>query len=232
MLAVPGRQRAQPVRGQELALVEQPGHQPPDLVPAGQAEQELLVAGQVAQHAPVAQGAGVGQALAAQQAGEPLAHDQRPLQVVLVHHRGGQRRDHAHHGADLHRHHGSGRGHQPVVVQAVGLVPQALAAQRVADGREVLEELHHQVRGWPLPGLAEHDRDRAQRHRVEAHPAGGVGLLQDAADGQVRAVKRADVIQAKEPALEQAGASGQAGRCYPGQGTRPRTRCCRRRLRG
>ena len=48
----------------------------------------------------------------------------------------------------------------------------------------------------------------AHGDRVEAHPAGGVGLLQDAADRQVRAVDRADVVQAEEAALEQVVALG------------------------
>jgi len=55
------------------------------------------------------------------------------------------------------------------------------------------------------PAGAAQDRGHgAHGDRVEAHPPGGVGLLQDAADRQVRAVDRADVVQAEEavPDLE------------------------------
>src|SRR5690348_4646033 len=82
VLAVVGRQRPQAVRGQELALVEQPGHEPLEPVLPGQAEQELLLAGLAAQDALLAQGAEVGQAVAAQQAGEPLAYHQCQPQVL------------------------------------------------------------------------------------------------------------------------------------------------------
>ena len=46
------------------------------------------------------------------------------------------------------------------------------------------------------------------RDRVEGHPAGGVGLLEHAADRQVGAVDRADVVQTEEAALEQVVAAG------------------------
>ena len=39
----------------------------------------------------------------------------------------------------------AGGSDQPVVEQPVGLVPQALLVQGVADAREVLQELQHQV---------------------------------------------------------------------------------------
>jgi hypothetical protein len=84
VLAVVGGQRPESVRGQELALVEQPGHEPLQPVLSGQAEQELLLAGLAAEHTLLAQDADVGQAVAAEQAGEPLAHDQCQPQVVFV----------------------------------------------------------------------------------------------------------------------------------------------------
>ena len=48
---------------------------------------------------------------------------------------------------------------------------------------------------------------RGHADRVEGHPAGGVGLLQGAAGRQVRAVDRADVVQAEESALEHVAAA-------------------------
>ncbi len=131
-----------------------------------------------------------------------LPADERVPQVVLLDDHGRERRDDADHRPDLHRHGVPGRRDQPVVVEPVGLVPQALTGKGVADGGEVLEELEHEVRGGPLPRLVQHGGDGGHGDRVGAHPAGGVGLLKGAADWQVRAVERADVVKAEEAALE------------------------------
>src|ERR1039457_7196125 len=63
----------------------------------------------------------------------------------------------------------------------------------------MLEELEHQVGGRPLPGPAQDVGDGGQCDRVETHPAGGVRLLKCAADRQVRAVERAEVVQPRNP---------------------------------
>ena len=127
---------------------------------------------------------------------------------LLVDDGGGQHRDDADHRPDLDRHGGAVRGDQPVVEQPVGLVPQALVVHRLGDGGEVLEELQDQIDRRPPAAALQDRRDADHGHRVEGHPAGGVGLLQGAADRQVRAVDRADVVQAEEAALEQVVAAG------------------------
>jgi len=53
VIAVVGRQGAQPVRGQELGLVEQLGEQPLDLVRPGDRQQQPLVARLAAQLRPL-----------------------------------------------------------------------------------------------------------------------------------------------------------------------------------
>ena len=70
------------------------------------------------------------------------------------------------------------------------------------------EELEDQIVARPLAAPVEHDRDGGHGDGVERHPAGRVRLLQGAADGQVGPVDRADVVQPKEPALEQVVALG------------------------
>ena len=95
-----------------------------------------------------------------------------------------------------------------VVEHPVGLVPHPLALERLGDARVVLEELEHQVGAVPAAVAPEDERDPAHRQRVERHPPGGVGLLEDRARRQVRAVDRADVVQAEEAALEQVVAEG------------------------
>ena len=91
---------------------------------------------------------------------------------------------------------------QHVVVEAVLLVPQVLGVHRVRDECEVLHELDDEVverRG----ALCEFAGDLQHVEAVEGHPSRRVGLLQYEALGHVRAVYRADVVQAKEAALEQ-----------------------------
>ena len=119
MIAVVGRQGPQAVRGQELALVEQPGQQPLQPLTPGQGQQQPLVARGPAHHALLAHPPGVGEVGAAEQVRELLAHDQGPLQVVLVHDRGREHRDDADHRPDPHGHLGTGRRHEPVVVEPV-----------------------------------------------------------------------------------------------------------------
>ena len=138
-----------------------------------------------------------------QEVGELLADGQRMVEHPLVDDGGRQHRDDAHHRPDLDRHGGAVRGEQPVVVQPVGLVPQALAVHRLGDRGEVLEELQDEIDRGPSAAALQDGGDARHRDRVEGHPAGGVGLLQHAADRQVRAVDRADVVQPEEAALEQ-----------------------------
>ena len=150
-------------------------------------------------------------ALLLQEPREVLVHGQRLVQHVAVEDRGGQHRDDPDHGVHLDRDAVPGRGHQPVIKQPVGLVPQALFVQGGADAGEMLQELQYQILPWLLLRLAgpvQHGRDRAQRQRVGAHPAGGIGLFQGVAGGQVGTVDRADVVQAEEAALEHVVAVG------------------------
>src|SRR5208337_721655 len=95
-----------------------------------------------------------------------------------------------------------GRGEQPVIEKPVGLIPQALNDEGLPDAREMLQELQHQTLSLALARPGEDGRDGPHRQRVGAHPARRVGLLQGVARRQVRAVDRADVVQAEETALE------------------------------
>ena len=90
---------------------------------------------------------------------------------------------------------------KPVVEEPVRLVPQILRLERVADQREVLEELQHEI-GRGAAAVVEDRRDRRHGQRVEAHPAGAVGLLEHLALRQMRAVDRPDVVEPEEAALE------------------------------
>ena len=139
----------------------------------------------------------------AQEARELLADCQRLGKHPLVDDGGRQHGDDAHHRPVPDRHGGPVRGEQPVVVQPVGVVPQALVVHGLGDGGEVLEELQDQAVRRPPAAALQGDGDGGHGDRVEGHPAGGVGLLQDSADRQVRAIDRADVVQPHEAALEQ-----------------------------
>ena len=145
MIAVIGRQRPQPVRGQELGLVEQLSEQPLDLVGLGDRQQQPLVARLAAQLRPFAQPLHVLDPLTPQEAHEQLVHAHHVLQRRAVDDPGGQRRDHPDHGPDLDRDRGSRREEQPVIEQPVGVIPQALLVQSLPDACEMLEELHDQV---------------------------------------------------------------------------------------
>src|ERR1019366_604614 len=125
---------------QELGLVEQPGQQSLQPGRAGQAEQQPLTARLPAEHPELAELVRVADALPVQVVREILAHDERTLEVRLVDDPGRQGRDHAHHRPGLHEHRLPGRRHEPVVIEPVGLVPQPLAVQGLADGGEMLEE--------------------------------------------------------------------------------------------
>ena len=145
----------------------------------------------------------VADAAGVEQPGELLADGLGPGDHLLVDDDGGEQRDDADHRADLDRDLGAVRRDQLVVVQAVGVVPHPEVLHRLAHGREVLEELEHEVGRRALARPVEDRRDAAHGQRVERHPAGGVGLLEPAADRQVRAVDRPDVVEAEEAALEQ-----------------------------
>ena len=138
-----------------------------------------------------------------EEARELLADRQRLVEHPLVDDGGRQHRDDADHRPVPDRHGGPVRGEQPVVVQPVGVVPQALVVHGLGDRGEVLEELDDQTDRRPPAAALQDAGDAGHGDRVEGHPAGGVGLLQGAADRQVRAVDRADVVQPHEAALEQ-----------------------------
>ena len=125
-----------------------------------------------------------------------------PVEHRLVDDGGGQHRNDAHHGPDLDRYGCPVRGDEPVVEQPVGVVPQSLIAERAADRREMFEELEHEVGGGTAAAVEE-DRDGRHGQGVRRHPAGRVGLLERAADRQMGAIQRPDVVQPEEPALEQ-----------------------------
>ena len=72
----------------------------------------------------------------------------------------------------------------------------------------MFEELEDEVVGRSCARPIEDRGDGRHRERVERHPAGGVGLFEPAADGEVGAVDRADVVEAEEAAFEQVGAVG------------------------
>ena len=120
-----------------------------------------------------------------------------------------EQRDEPDHRADAQRHRAA-VDVQLVVVEAVLLVPQAGAAERVhgvGDGDEVLEEL-----ATPCPRRP--DRPRASSsaidsivRAVERHPRGAVGLLEVAAG-------------------RAAAASGRRRRCCRARGSRRRRGCC------
>ena len=69
---------------------------------------------------------------------------------------------------------------------------------------------------WPAP-VQDRPPWSAIAKAYEAHPAGGVGLLQRAADREVRAVDRADVVQPQEAALEKVVAVGVLAVDPPGE---------------
>ena len=147
MVAMVGRQGPQPVRGQELALVEQGRRELFQLAEADQAEQQPLVAGFAAHHALLGERGRVVDALPAQEVRELLAQPQRVVEHPLVDGRRGQHRDDADHGPDLHRDGGAVRGEQLVVEEAVAFVPHVLVVDRVGDAREMLKELERDVAG-------------------------------------------------------------------------------------
>ena len=111
--------------------------------------------------------------------------------------------DEAGHRPHPHRHARAVGATDAVVVEAVLLVPQAVLVDRLADHREVLEELHRDVLvGGVLGG--QDDRDLEHGQAVDGHPAGAVGLLEHEAVGQRRgAVEGADVVHAEEAAPEE-----------------------------
>jgi hypothetical protein len=94
------------------------------------------------------------------------------------------------------------RGEETVVEEPIGVIPQSLVVHGLRDGGEVLEELDDKIGGWPPPAALQDAGDGGHGNRVEGHPAGGIGLLKDSADRQVRTVDGADVVQAEEAALE------------------------------
>src|SRR6185312_15644426 len=114
VIAVAGRQRAQPVRGQELSLVEELGEQPLQLIRPGYREQQPLAGPFAAQLRRLGQLLYVADALALQETLEQLAEGQRVVQHGTVDDGRGQRRDDPDHGPDLDRDRVAGRGDQPV----------------------------------------------------------------------------------------------------------------------
>ena len=138
----------------------------------------------------------------------------RGFQQALVHDLAGEQRDQA----DPREHVdalGAAVGtHHHVLEEAVLLVPQrnahaAAAGDGVGDAEELHVALDRDVLVVRVGGrqLQAHQRHVQREHR---HPAGGVRLL----EAEARAA---------------AAASGRTPRCCPAPGSRPRTRCCRRR---
>ena len=214
--AMARRERPQPVRAEELGRVEQRGEHLLDAVDPDHAHEQPPAAPGPAQQPGVGQPRGLVQAVTAQEPAEPLGHRERAVQPLAVDDAARQHRDHRRDRPHLDRHRALGRA-QPVVEHAVGVVPQADAVQRVADGGEVLEERLHQVHRGPVAAAVQDRGDRGHHGRVARHPAGAVGLLEPSGDGQVRAVDRADVVQAHEPALEQVRALGVLAVDPPGE---------------
>src|SRR5690606_12495414 len=97
-----------------------------------------------------------------------------------------------------------------VVIEAVHVVPQAGAAQRVhgvGDGGEVLEELAGAVLVAPVVA-GQLEGDAQHHHAVEGHPRGSVGLLQVPAVGRAdAAVEDADVVEPEKAAAEDVAAA-------------------------
>ena len=127
------------------------------------------------------------------------AFDDVPLEDLA-----GIERDQAHHRADFQRDVPAAEL-EPVVVEAVLLVPQSGPAEgvyRVGDPHEVLEELRGEilVDGILLCQLEGH---RQHRRAVEGHPCRPVGLLQASSGRQgPGAVEDADVVETEETAGE------------------------------
>src|SRR5439155_11896301 len=92
--------------------------------------------------------------------------------------------------------------------ETVGIVPDPLAVHGPTDGGEVLQELQDQVNSGPFACLPQDGSNGAHGEGVSSHPPRGIGLLQDAADRQVRAVERPDVVQSKKAALEEVVSAG------------------------
>ena len=101
----------------------------------------------------------------------------------------------------------AGRVHEPVVEEPVLGVVETLPFERPRDQHELLEELDHHVQ-VDVVLLGELDRDHEHRERVVGHPRRAVGLLERDALREVRAVDRADVVEAEEAAAEDVVAVG------------------------
>ena len=198
--------------------VEQPGQ----LVRPGQAEQQAPClarrgAGRLAEATgrraagqPVVSGGAV--VLAGRNPAKRLPTAIELVERTLVDHPERECGDHPDYRAHLDRHRLAVRGEQPVVVDAVLVVPQAQAVERVPDGGEVLEELHHRGRCRVAAPTG------AARARWPPSPS------RRSPSSRSRRTARAR----RRPA----GATGRSGRCCPGRGNRPRTGCCPRRPRG
>ena len=207
MLAVVGRQGPQAVRGQELALVEQLGQEPLQPVRAGQAEQQPLVARLPAQHARSrAACRGRHRPSRPRKSANCLPSVSACRRSSSLDDRGGEHRDDADHRADLHRHRVPGRRDEPVVVEAVGLVPQALAGPARRGWRR-------SARGTSAPG-PRRAAGRTGSARWRWRP------------GRSRRRPSSRWRRTAPGCRRPAGASGRAGRCCPGRGSRPRRRCC------
>src|SRR6516162_5430720 len=96
---------------------------------------------------------------------------------------------------------------QDVIVETVFVVPEfdafaAAVVHRVRDMHEMFEELA----GYTfISGVltSEFERDGKHVQAVHTHPAGAIGLFKVTAGGErSRAVEYADVVETKEPALE------------------------------
>ena len=190
MLGVVAGDGAQPVGREELLLVEEPRQEPEHPRHADDAEQDASLP-DVSAH----------RMGAPEQPGGALVHDLRAVDDLLLDRGDAEERQDADDRAHLDRHLRPVRQPQPVVEEPVALVPEALRFERLRDQGEVLEELQDEVGCRPAP-VVEDRGDRGHAQRVEAHPAGAVGLLEQPAVRQVRAVERPDVVEAEEAAFE------------------------------
>ena len=208
LVEVTAGDRADPVRPQELLLVEQGREDASQPVLVDEREQTPALgarAGQVGERRH-----GVGEVL--DELRGPLHELGVAVDHVGVEHGRRAQRQEAHERAHLepdrlavgHAHH--------VVVEAVVLVPEnGVAVRRVEGDRDPLEmrdELERHV-GVGRVALGQLDGDLQHPLAVERHPRRAVRLLEGPAAGQRRrAVEDADVVESEEPALEEVAVVG------------------------
>src|SRR6202040_3231702 len=96
---------------------------------------------------------------------------------------------------------------QDIIEEAIVFVPQLIvSAAHFLHGRPDVDKLLEEFRGQLRVRAVVVGQFQGNAHQVkteETHPAGGVGLLQDGATGQVLpAIHHSYVVKPKESALE------------------------------